>query len=51
MVNVAYNGGSFTTFVGLNPDYRMYEIDLEDLVCTFSHYLVCEYEYSSQTPN
>ncbi|KAL3276752.1 hypothetical protein HHI36_012122 [Cryptolaemus montrouzieri] len=27
VINVAYNGGSFTTFIGQNPDYRVYDIN------------------------
>ncbi|XP_017772284.1 PREDICTED: sphingomyelin phosphodiesterase-like [Nicrophorus vespilloides] len=27
VVNVAFNGGSLTTFVGFNPNYRLYHID------------------------
>ncbi|KAK5650745.1 hypothetical protein RI129_001774 [Pyrocoelia pectoralis] len=27
VINVAFNGGSFTTFVGLNPNYRIYTAD------------------------
>ncbi|KAI4459677.1 sphingomyelin phosphodiesterase [Holotrichia oblita] len=26
-VNVAYNGASFTSFVGMNPNYRVYDMD------------------------
>ncbi|XP_044758085.1 sphingomyelin phosphodiesterase-like [Coccinella septempunctata] len=37
VVNVAYNGGSFTTFVGLNPDYRVYEIDSTNLMVSDYH--------------
>ena len=27
VINVAYNGASFTTFVGFNPNYRVYDVD------------------------
>ncbi|KAF2894532.1 hypothetical protein ILUMI_11660 [Ignelater luminosus] len=37
VVNVAYNGGSFTTFVALNPDYRIYDVEAE-------RYYVLDYE-------
>lgn len=32
VINVAYNGGSITTFVGNNPNYRVYEISPDDFV-------------------
>ncbi|EEZ97241.2 Sphingomyelin phosphodiesterase-like Protein [Tribolium castaneum] len=39
IVNVAYNAGSFTTFVGYNPNYRTYEIDQNDYsVLDYDHY-------------
>jgi len=37
VVNVAFNGGSFTSFVGLNPDYKVYDIETD-------HYYVLDYE-------
>lgn len=35
VINVAYNGGSFTTFVGLNPDYRVYEVNPQNMVSVY----------------
>lgn len=32
VVNVAFNGGSFTTFVGLNPNYRVYDVNSKSFV-------------------
>ncbi|KAK9884420.1 hypothetical protein WA026_007267 [Henosepilachna vigintioctopunctata] len=37
VINVAYNGGSFTTFIGLNPDYRVYDIDPQNLMVLDFH--------------
>jgi hypothetical protein len=34
IINVAYNAGSFTTFVGFNPNYRTYDVDANTLVCS-----------------
>ncbi|XP_019881238.2 sphingomyelin phosphodiesterase [Aethina tumida] len=31
VTNVAFNGGSFTTFVGLNPNYRVYSVNKDNL--------------------
>ncbi|CAG9764587.1 unnamed protein product [Ceutorhynchus assimilis] len=37
--NVAYNGASFATFVGSNPDYRIYEVDNNNMSVTdYSQY-------------
>ncbi|XP_030749635.1 sphingomyelin phosphodiesterase-like [Sitophilus oryzae] len=36
-VHVAYNGASFTTFVGVNPNYRIYEVDSRELVVSDFH--------------
>ncbi|GJQ73032.1 hypothetical protein Trydic_g1666 [Trypoxylus dichotomus] len=33
-VNVAYNGASFTTFVGMNPNYRLYDTDSKSFEVT-----------------
>uniref|UniRef100_A0A1Y1N7Y8 Sphingomyelin phosphodiesterase n=3 Tax=Photinus pyralis TaxID=7054 RepID=A0A1Y1N7Y8_PHOPY len=30
VINVAFNGGSFTTYVGLNPNYKVYTLEVED---------------------
>ncbi|XP_030749655.1 sphingomyelin phosphodiesterase-like isoform X2 [Sitophilus oryzae] len=39
-VNVAYNGASFTTFVGYNPNYRIYQVDSSELTVTnYDHYI------------
>ncbi|KAF5280516.1 hypothetical protein FQA39_LY18024 [Lamprigera yunnana] len=27
VINVAFNGGSFTTFIGLNPNYRLFSVE------------------------
>lgn len=37
VINVAYNGGSFTTFVGLNPDYRVYEVNPQNMMVSDYH--------------
>ncbi|XP_022919311.2 sphingomyelin phosphodiesterase-like [Onthophagus taurus] len=38
-VNVAYNGGSFTTFIGNNPNYRVYDISPENDVIDYQEYI------------
>ncbi|KAL1496920.1 hypothetical protein ABEB36_007972 [Hypothenemus hampei] len=38
--SVAYNGASFTTFVGNNPNYRVYQVDSKNLTVTdYSEYV------------
>lgn len=32
VINVAYNGGSLTTFIGNNPNYKMYDVDGNNFV-------------------
>lgn len=34
VINIGYNGASFTTFIGYNPNYKTYEIDEHNFVCT-----------------
>lgn len=34
VINLAFNGASFTTFVGNNPNYRIYEISKDNYVRT-----------------
>lgn len=31
VINVAFNGGSFTSFVGLNPNFRIYHVNDKDM--------------------
>lgn len=38
IINVAFNAGSFTTFVGLNPNYRIYEVSPSNYVCIINFY-------------
>lgn len=32
VINVAYNGGSLTTYIANNPNYRIYDVSPEDYV-------------------
>lgn len=32
VINVAYNGGSVTTYIGLNPNYRVYDVSPKNSV-------------------
>lgn len=48
VINIAYNGGSFTTYGMLNPNYRIYDIDSTTFVSTsefsiFSSFIVTVY--------
>ncbi|RZC42784.1 sphingomyelin phosphodiesterase-like [Asbolus verrucosus] len=39
IINVAFNAGSFTTYVGLNPNYRVYDLDQNNYsVLDYDHY-------------
>ncbi|KAL1505487.1 hypothetical protein ABEB36_005046 [Hypothenemus hampei] len=39
--SVAYNGGSFTTYIGSNPNYRIYQVDSNNLTVTdYSDYIL-----------
>ncbi|KAJ8966530.1 hypothetical protein NQ317_007176 [Molorchus minor] len=40
VINVAFNGASFTTFVGFNPNFRIYQVNSSDaMVANFDQFI------------
>ncbi|XP_033225368.1 sphingomyelin phosphodiesterase 1-like [Belonocnema kinseyi] len=51
IVNVAWNGGSITTYANLNPNYKVYDVNANDYVVEDYEMWIYNLDFANETPN